>query len=139
MHYAASLEITTTDTITSPAELVVHMGAGVIRKCQLIFPPGCARTVCLVVFKGADQVLPTNPEMYYAEDGQSILIDCYIPLGIADNKITLYGWSDGSTYDHVITAYFDVEGPDEPNLHVLLLSLVDVIQQAIDIVKRWFY
>jgi len=112
MHYSIALTVPAGSTVEAPATESVNLPAGIIEHTTLIFPPGCSRLVKACIKDGANQIMPKNAAVKYAEDSYSFEIKEFYIMDVATD-ITLSASSVGTSYQHVITAHFDVKGLEE--------------------------
>lgn len=136
MHYLAENTIFPDNTLSNPAINNIHMGAGIIKRVTIVFPPGCVRLVSVQIWRGTEQLFPTLTGTAYAEDDQDIEFSCYIPLLSNDNVITVVGWANGCSYKHKVNVMLEVSDPDEPELATVLYKLGEMLVLFMDFLKR---
>lgn len=137
MHYSYSITVAPSNTITAPAIKPVLLGAGIIKHVSILFPSGCARTVYVVFADTAYQLLPSNTDSQYCEDGYSVEADCYIDMKQRGNLFFIYGWTSGSSYNHTIHVLIDVQGVDEPTPDQSVLVLAGAIDNLVMLMRSW--
>lgn len=114
MHYVYEAIVLATNTVSNPKIVDVKLAAGIIKHVSVVFPPGCSRLVRAYFWNNAEQLLPSNPEAYYAEDAYSIEVDCYFPTWAYGNDFRFIAWNIGTLYQHNIHLLINVQGVDEP-------------------------
>jgi len=139
MHYSIPIRVEPANTADNPAIVRGHFGAGVLRKVDVVFPPGPAGLVRIFIFHENIQILPTNPEGYYSGDDIHITAQCWINLSECDNIITVVGYNVGCNFPHTILLYFEVKDPDEPDLTELLNNQIRLMSQLVDLYKSTFW
>jgi hypothetical protein len=138
MHYAYDALVLPAHTASNHLEVPIKISAGIIKHVSLIFPPGAVRQVYCTFWDNAEQLLPTNLDGTYHEDGYSVEIECYIPTWIFGNEFTLLAWNRGCVYPHNIRVLIDVQGVDEPDLGSTVQTLNNVIDTLVSLIKGWF-
>ena len=136
MHYAYEVEITPTDTVDNYVVQPIILGSGIIRHVSIYFPSGCSRVVRCQLWDRANQVLPTNPDGWYAHDGASVEADLFYDLDRKGNELYFIAWSIGSSYDHTLTISLDVQGRDEPDPYSIMSLMNDTINRLIQLCRE---
>ncbi len=135
MHFSWELTVLTTNTVTNPAYKELKLPCGILRHVDIVFDYGCDRLVRCAVFDGAQQILPTNLDGFYALDGDTVRADLYYDLDERYNHIVVYGWNVGTRYNHTLTIMCDVQGPDEPDLIAVLRAQTKLMDRQIDLLR----
>lgn len=102
MFYDFALTIPAATAEASPASVTMKLTAGIIYAVKLLFPPGPHGMVKLRIRHGLHQLLPTNPDGYFASDDEVINIDEYYELKPGQAELTAVGYSPGTTYPHTV-------------------------------------
>ena len=106
--YEFDLTIPANTLAASPKELEVFLSAGMIKFVEVQIPWGCRGLVFSVVKRTLHQVWPSNSDgSHKGNDARIGWIDNY-DLTESPHSLTLYGWSPGTSYPHVITWRFQV-------------------------------
>lgn len=99
--YTLTIPANTPESAPEPLELpLTH---GIIHKIAVIFQAGCRHQVSLVIKRGLHQVWPTNPDGALKGDFFPIEGPVWYELEDEPYVLEAYGWSPGTTYDHVVT------------------------------------
>ena len=112
MHYSVSLTVPADTSVEVPATENIELPAGIIQHSTIIFPPGCSRMVKVCVIDGVTQVMPRNVAEKYAEDAYHFEIGEFFIMDSA-KTLTLSASSVGTSYQHIITAHFEVKSLEE--------------------------
>jgi hypothetical protein len=90
MQYVYVLTVTPSCTVSSPAVQLLKIPSGIIKRVQLWFDVGTDNLIRGILADGSEQVLPTNPEGFYALDGEKaaapadyVIYDANIANGIS--------------------------------------------------------
>lgn len=137
MHFAWELTVLPANTRLNPAYVSLKLPCGILRQVEVFFDYGCDRLVRCALYDGATQILPTNPDGYYALDGDTVRARLYHDLDLQYNQLTMYGWNIGTKYTHTLSVMCEVQGPDEPDLEAVLLAQVKLQDKMIDLMKGW--
>lgn len=131
MHYCYEVVVEKTNTAQSPVIFPVVLGAGIVRRVQIVFRLGCDKRVRVKLYDGSKQILPTNPEGYYALDGDIVDVQFYYDLSKEYNELFLVAWAYNAKLSHTLTVMIDVDGPDEPNITASLKYLANAIHELV--------
>lgn len=76
---------------------------GFLSQLEIIIPPGCAGLVGVSIFNGATQLYPGTAATWLTGDNADIYadIDYDVPLIGGVYKLTIKGYNDDDTYQHV--------------------------------------
>lgn len=138
MHYSYEVEVTPSDTASSPVVFPIKLAAGVITDVSFLFDVGDGFSTCVCLWNRANQILPTNPEGFYSADGQLITAKLWYDMSTNDNDLFVIAWNRGGLYGHTVTIMIDVRGPDEPDVYSLQNGLIDVINRLVDLMRSVF-
>jgi len=86
----------------APKEWVLKMAYGVIHQVNIIFPAGCAGLAHIKIFRGANQVWPSNLEGDFAGGDEVISFREFFPLETEPFQLEAITWNEDDTYDHTI-------------------------------------
>jgi len=84
------------DEIETPARI----WAGVIHRCEIAFPPGCAGLLHVTIWHGGHQIFPSEELQDFAADGEIIAFNDFYPLVPGENKIIIKTWNEDDTFSH---------------------------------------
>jgi hypothetical protein len=135
MHYSYEFTVLTTHTVTSPLTYAMKLGAGILKKVDIDFPAGCDGAVRCVMVSKANQVLPTNPDGFYAGDGKTISAQLHHSIDEEGTYLAFVAWSTTALYPHTLRAQLEVQGPDEPDINQFIPMLLDTINRLIALLK----
>jgi hypothetical protein len=138
MHYVAEVTVLPAHTIDNPLIVPVKMSTGTLTDVSIVFPPGCVRLVNIQIFHGPVQILPTDPETYYAEDSMTIPIKENIRFGTGDNVFFIVGWHVGCSYRHRINVHFDVRDVTEFTTADAIIYLTETMAELSERIRGWF-
>lgn len=113
MFYDFAVTVPADTTEAAPLEQDLKLTAGVIQKVSMLFPPGPHGMVRIRLMVGGHQLLPTNPDGYFATDDEALNIDEWYPLDAEPFSLKAVGTSPGTTYPHTISIRIGVLRPDE--------------------------
>ena len=104
--YTVDLVVPINRLEAEPKEETVEIEKGVIVKVEVFFPPGPHGMVHTQCFYGIRQLWP-RPEGATAHlDGVTLTIPAYYKPPELPLKLTVKGWSPGTTHPHTITWNF---------------------------------
>lgn len=139
MQYSLPVKVHPSNTADNPSYVRAHFGAGILRKVDVIFPPGPSGLVYVSIFHENKQILPTNPEGVYYGDNVHISTQCYINLIDEDNILVVKGYNIGCSFPHTILLLFEVRDPDEPDLIDVMNRQINLLETLVDIYKSAFW
>ncbi len=92
-----------------PVKLEMPLASGIIHKveCQFLF--GCRGLVFVAIKRALHQVFPANPDGAFKAEGYVISFPCYYSLEESPYQLEAYGWSPGTTYQHIVTIRLGIE------------------------------
>jgi hypothetical protein len=111
--------------------------SGIIKEVEINFPSGCDRLIKCVLYDGATQILPTNPDGFYAEDDRTITAKVHYDLLQQYGDLWFMCWTIGTKLNHTLSMQVEVQGPDEPDIARLIDKLVDLFDRLISFMKGW--
>ncbi len=111
MSYSQRLTIPADTAESDPESVIIPVSTCVINRVELTFPSGCVGLVG-VWFEYLDhQIWPTNTGGRYRGNGQTIRINPNFEIKEPPFEITMYGFNEDDTYQHIIYVVLDVEFP----------------------------
>ena len=108
MFYEFDLTVPAATAKTSPATADALLDKGHVTGVAVVFPPGCAGLVSVVVDRGASQVWPSNPDGAHKGDAVTIAWAEDFPLADHPLILTLRGWSPDARFAHTVTFRFEL-------------------------------
>lgn len=93
----------------NPTERLVRLTRGKITQVRVMFPPGPATLVHVVIRHNLHQLVPANYEGSLNFD--DTIVTSLMDYDLLDSpyEIKLIGWSPFATYDHTITCQINLE------------------------------
>jgi len=85
-----------------PKEWTLEMAYGVIHQVNIIFPAGCCGLARIKIFRGVNQVWPSNPESSFAGDDEVVSFREFFSLETKPYQLEAITWNEDDTYDHTI-------------------------------------
>ena len=138
MHYAYQFTVEPTHTASAPLEESIKLGSGILKRVQIFFPEGCSRLVRCALWNNWEQLLPTNPDGYYALDGDNSDASLYYNMDEDTNQLWFLAWTIDTKYNHDLTVHIEVQGPDEPDITRISTLMAETIQRLIDLMRSVF-
>lgn len=138
MHYSYEVEIATTDIASDPKEYEIKLGSGIITGVELLFEVGDGFSSCVQFWDRGKQILPTNPDGFYAADGLLVHAPLYYSLDNEDNVLYVIAWNRGGVYDHTVTVMISVKANDEPDVTSLMGLMIETIDKLITLMRSVF-
>ena len=93
----------------APVVSRTHLIAGTLTQIRVVFPPGPATLVHVVVRDNLFQLMPANPEGSLNFDDEFIVSTMEYDLSESPYDVYLIGWSPGANFDHTITFQFELQ------------------------------
>jgi hypothetical protein len=137
MHYSYEIDITTADDIDAPVVFPIKLQSGILTEFDLVFEVGDGYSSCVSLWDKTIQLLPNNSEGYYSGDGIRINAPLYHKLSEIGNDLYIVAWNRGGIYDHTVSVMLSVKGDNEPDVTDLMDKLLSVIDNGIDLIKKW--
>lgn len=88
---------------SAKARLELRLARGIIHQLSVHFPAGSRGQVSLTINDALHQVFPTNPDGQFKGEFFPITGSVYHELETAPYRLTAWGWSPGTAYDHTAT------------------------------------
>jgi len=93
---------------TAPVETTLELTPGVIHKLDILFPPGPAGLLHMVIMRELTQLWPSNPDGNFASDDEVISYPEYYDLLEAPHELQAVTWNEDDTYDHIVHVRFGI-------------------------------
>lgn len=100
MIYRFGIPTTTDDTKASPKKTILPLTKGIVHQLDVVFPPGCAGTLHVIIRDALHQVWPTNPDENFAADGQVITFKEHYDLEEEPYELQAYTWLEDASHPH---------------------------------------
>jgi len=94
---------------SDPMEQIINLTRGNLVEIRVMFPPGPATLVHVVVRDRLHQLMPANQDGTLNFDEQIISSRLSHEMRDAPYELRILGWSPNAVYDHIITCQFDME------------------------------
>lgn len=109
MLFDFDLTVTAGTLQSNPVTAKARLAKGLLTQIRVIFPPGPATLVYVVVKDRLFQLLPINPDGNLNLDDAIVVTD--LEYDIKDDPFTLdlVGWSPDAIFDHKITIQFEMQ------------------------------
>ncbi len=109
MLFDFDLTIPAATPANAPAIAKARLTYGTLSQVRVVFPPGPATLVHVVVRDRLFQVVPANPEGSLNFDDNFILSTMEYDIRDAPFELDMIGWSPDAVFDHIITFQFDMQ------------------------------
>lgn len=93
----------------APVLAKARLAYGTLTQIRVVFPPGPATLVYVVVRDRLHQIMPANPEGSLNFDDNFIVSTLEYDIVDAPFELDLIGWSPSAVYDHTITFQFEMQ------------------------------
>ncbi len=117
----------------NPIVLLAKLTRGKLKQIRILFPPGPATLVYVVVRHNLHQLMPANPEGNINFDDSVIVSQLEYDLIDSPYELSMIGWSPDAVYDHTITFQFDLEpvtGENWDDFNRMIFSLNEIPERA---------
>ena len=94
---------------TQPIETLATLTRGKLTQIRVMFPPGPATLVHVVIRHNLHQLLPANFDGTVNFDDSVVTTILEYDLVDAPYEIKMIGWSPDAVYQHIITVQFNLE------------------------------
>ena len=112
MIFEYDITIPANTTEKDPVKQVMKLAEGVVHKVELTFPAGCNRAVLVVIRRALHQLWPTNPDGQLKANAYTISFPVFYEMSEPPFELEAYGWSPGTTYQHIITIRLGISPMD---------------------------
>ena len=102
MLYTKEITFTKDGTVNNQVVSKIKAARGVIHKIDIVFPSGCAGLVKVAIFLGSAPVTPSTAGMTISGNDEIVTIPEFINLRKDFNIITIKGWNEDDTFQHII-------------------------------------
>ena len=102
MLYTKEITFTSGGSVTNQISSNIKAARGVIHKIDIVFPSGSAGLVKVAIFLGAAPVIPSTAGMTISGNAEIVQIPEFLELRKDFNIITIKGFNEDDTYDHII-------------------------------------
>jgi len=109
MRFVYDLTVPANTLESAPATLVKPLVMGRITRVQVRFLRGCHNQVSVVMREALTKIVPVADSDTMIGDGQIFDVPMAFKLTDTAPKITFEGWSPGTTYEHKITFFIDLQ------------------------------
>lgn len=103
MIYEYDLTIPANTLVSAPVRQIMLIDRGIIHKVEVEFPGGSNKAVLVTIRDALHQVYPTNPDGQLKANNFTISGSEWLEVEEPPYQLEAYGWSPGTTYQHVIT------------------------------------
>lgn len=110
MLYIYRLDIPASTTKANMERVDFRLPMGTLTKVEVAFPPGPHGLAHALIFHDEHQLFPANLEEEYRWNNVTITWEGEYSLPEPWNGLSLRGWNEDDTYQHEITARFQVGG-----------------------------
>ena len=102
MQYVKEITFSKNGSSTNQTSATLKCAKGIIHKIEIVFPSGCFGLVHTQIFIGGHPIAPSTFGQTYAGDNEVIIIPEFTELRKDFNVITISGWNEDDTYDHIV-------------------------------------
>lgn len=108
MQFAYEIETPANTTKVVPKRVATPLTAGILKRCLVTFPFGCAGLVGIRILHYEHQLCPLNRDSWFTGDNVTIAFDMeYLILeGWSDFKVEAYNEDD--TYQHIPVISYNI-------------------------------
>jgi len=83
-------------------ETKLELTKGIIHQVDFMFPAGCAGLAHIVIYRGANQIWPTNAIESFHTDDETITFSEYYRVETDPYMLSAYTWNLDRSYGHTI-------------------------------------
>lgn len=116
MDYKAAFTVPSNTLASAPHTEDLILAIGTINKIYMLWPPGSVGMVHLQIYHLEHQLYPTTPGASYIGHDTEITIRDRYNLLDEPPRLTLVGWSPGTSYDHTVHVSFTLTPLHKGNL-----------------------
>jgi hypothetical protein len=110
-----------------PVKTELELMKGIIAGGQIFFPAGCQGLAHVTINDSLGQLYPANAaDTFHGDNGSIPLVGRHL-LDSSPFKLSAYAWNEDDTYDHTIQITVNLLTPEEVNLSLVMLKLLDVL------------
>jgi hypothetical protein len=117
---------------TAPIETLATLTRGKLTQIRVMFPPGPATLVHVVIRHNLHQLMPANFDGNINFDDVVVTSNLDYDLVDAPYEIKMIGWSPDAIYQHIITVQFNLEpvkGDNWDDFNRALFAITNDIQR----------
>lgn len=103
MYYFKALDILPNTVQSSPEILTLPLGIGIIDFIEIEFPAGCMGLVNCIVLRGAQQIIPWNPQESLYGNDRTFHIPLNYPVDAEPTFLEIWAWNGDDTYTHSLS------------------------------------
>lgn len=109
MLFDFDITIPATTPAAAPTVQLAKLTRGKLTQIRVLFPPGPATLVHVVVRHNLHQLMPANPEGDINFD--DVVVTSILDYDLVDSpyELSIIGWSPLAVYEHTITCQFNLE------------------------------
>jgi hypothetical protein len=85
---------------------------GIIHKIEFIFPPGPSRLTGIAIYDAIHQIWPTNTDMYFFSDDETISFQEHYPLLVDPYTLQAHCINIDDTFQHTIGIRIGILPPE---------------------------
>jgi hypothetical protein len=127
MFYEQRITILPNTTEVIPVTETLNVHPGILKRVQIVFPPGCCGLAHLQV-KYLDRIVyPANINSDISGDGESIEFEEDIILNDVPFEFTLVGWNEDDTYPHTIIVRMQILSEEQDIATMLKLLAAELV------------
>lgn len=99
MFYVFKTNITTLITESAKSETTLDLISGIIHQVDILFEDGCVNEAKVQIFRGSNQVWPSNPGAHISGDAAVISFREFYEIVPGRTDLKLVVWGDGTIDD----------------------------------------
>ena len=100
MFYVQEIITDANTPASTPKETRLKVWAGVIHRCEVMFPPGPAGLLHVTISHGGHQIYPSNELQNFASDSETVGFNDYYQLQPGLNLMIIRTWNVDETFAH---------------------------------------
>ena len=109
MLFEYDLTIPANTPASAKVRLDMVLARGIIHDVGVDFRAGARHEVNVVINRATHQVFPANPDGYFKGDFWPIRYSTWEPLEESPYQLEAYGWSPGTSFNHVVTIRLNID------------------------------
>lgn len=102
MFYDFAITVTANTLEAEPKTETLKLAKGYIHRVEVEQYSGCHRYVGCRLYHGTKQIYPSNPQGEFKTDGYTVAFNDLYEFKSPPYELVFKGYSDGSSYDHVV-------------------------------------
>lgn len=80
----------------------IVLAPGIVHRLEILFPPGPAGLLHVLITDGLHQVWPTNPDEDFASDDEVVAFNEYYEMRRRPFELQVYTWNLDDSYNHTL-------------------------------------